>query len=269
MKSIYKITILTLLGVLVLTGCQDDFLDRPAKSETNSENFYKTKKEIRLATAGLYGGKIWGQWHNQAYIPLGDILSGNLYLQYQGADLVQLNTFTLSGANARLTIGWTGLFIVVAHCNATINGIIKNTPATVSAADKNAGIAEARFIRAMAYYHIAMLWGEVPIIEDNAKLIQSPLINKNKADDVYRFISEDLIFAAENLPEVDEKGRVTAWSAKGMLSKVYLTWAGLGQLGGTRNQDYLDKAKLYAKDVIENSGLALLPSYYDLFRTQY
>ena len=93
--------------------------------------------------------------------------------------------------------------------------------------------------------------------------------DRNRTADVYRFITEDLTFATENLPETDEKGRVTSWSAKGMLSKVYLTWAGLGQLGGTRNQDYLDKAKLYAKDVIENSGSVLFPSYYDLFRTQY
>ena len=267
MKSIYKITILTLLGVLVLSGCADDFLDRPNLSETNTENFYKTKQEIRLATAGLYGGKVWGQWHNSAYIPLGDILSGNLYLQYQGTDLVQLNTFTLSGSNGRLITGWTGLNIIVGHCNAVIKGI-ENAPATVSATDKNAGLAEARFIRAMAYYHLVMLWGEVPIIEDNTKLIKSPLVNKNRTADVYRFITEDLTFAAENLPKTDEKGRVTSWSAKGMLSKVYLTWAGLGQLGGTRNQDYLDKAKLYAKDVIENSGSVLFPSYYDLFKTQ-
>ncbi|MBZ4040862.1 RagB/SusD family nutrient uptake outer membrane protein [Flavobacterium hibisci] len=269
MNSIYKKCMLTFLGILTLTGCQDDFLDRPSKSEINTENFYQNRKELRLATAALYGGKVWAQWNNTAYLPLGDILSGNFVLQYQGADLVQLNTFTLSGSNARLTAGWGALYIIIAHCNTTIKAITEKTPASVAVKDKNAAIAEARFIRAMAYYHLAMLWGEVPIIEDNSKLIQSPLINKNKTADVYRFISEDLIFAAENLPSTDEKGRVTTWSAKGMLSKVYLTMSGLGQSGGTRNQEYLDKAKTYAKDVIENSGLTLLPNYANLFKTQF
>jgi hypothetical protein len=268
MKSIYKITVSALLGLMVLTGCQDDFLDRPAQSEISTENFYQTKQEIRLATASLYS-RVWAQWNNLAYIPLGDILSGNLVIPWQGADLVQLNTFTLSGSNQRLTDGWTGLYTIVAHCNGTIKGINENTPATVAVADKNAGLAEARFIRAMAYYHLVMFWGEVPIIEDNTKLIKSPLVNKNRAADVYRFIIEDLTFAAENLRATDEKGRLTSWSAKGMLSKVYLTLSGLGQLGGDRNQDYLNKAKLYAKDVIENSGLDLLPSYPDLFKTQF
>jgi len=107
MKSIYKITVSTLLGLMVLTGCQDDFLDRPAQSEISTENFYQTKQEIRLATASLYS-RVWAQWNNLAYIPLGDILGGNLVIPWQGADLVQLNTFTLSGSNQRLTDGWTG-----------------------------------------------------------------------------------------------------------------------------------------------------------------
>lgn len=269
MKYIYLKIICVLFAVFFAVSCQNDFLDRPSLSEISTENFYKTKGELRLATAALYGGRVWAQWNNLAYLPLGDILSGNLILVYQGADLVQLNTFTLSGSNPRLIAGWNSLYIIVGHCNTTIKAIIENTPATVSEADKNAAIAEARFIRAMAYYHLVMLWGEVPIIEDNSKLIESPLVNKNKIADGYRFIAEDLIFAAENLPETDEKGRVTSWSAKGMLSKVYLTMAGLGQSGADRKQEYLDLAIIYAKDVLENSGLVLLPSYKDLFRTQF
>ena len=265
MKYIYKICVL--FTVLLTVSCQDDFLDRPSLSEISAENFYQTKEELRLATAALYG-KPWARWHNEAYIPLGDVMSGNIIIPYQGADLVELNTFTISGSNGRSYSGWKGLYMVVAHCNTTINGI-ENTSATIAEADKNAAIAEAKFIRAMAYYHLALLWGEVPIIEDNTKLIASPLINRNITADVYRFIAEDLIFAAENLPLTDAPGRVTTWSAKGLLSKVYLTMAGLGQSGGTRNQEYLDLAKNTAKDVIENSGLDLLPSYYDLFRTQY
>lgn len=269
MKYLQIKKISLLITAILAVSCSSDFLDRPSQSDISTENFYKTKEEIRLATAALYGGRIWAQWNNSAYLPLGDILSGNLILKYQGADLVQLNTFTLSGSNGRLITGWNSLYIIVGHCNATINSIIEKTPATVSEADKNAAIAEAKFIRAIAYYRLGMLWGEVPIIEDNRKLISSPLINKNRREDVFRFITEDLIFAAEHLPATDEKGRVTSWSAKGMLSKVYLTMAGLGQSGGTRKQEYLDLAKSYAKDVIENSGLTLLPSYANLFRSQY
>ncbi|PKQ46625.1 RagB/SusD family nutrient uptake outer membrane protein [Confluentibacter flavum] len=268
MKNINFKLICVLFAVFFAVSCSKDFLERPSLSEISTENFYQTKEELRLATAGLYAGKVWGEYHNRAIIAIGDVLGGNLVLPWGGQDLVELNTFTLSGTNDRLVSCWKGLYFVVGHCNATINGI-ENAPATIAEADKNAAIAEARFIRAMAYYHLVMTWGEVPIYEDYAELISSPLVNKNIVADGYRFITEDLIFAAENLPETDEKGRVTSWSAKGLLSKVYLTMAGLGQSGGTRNQEYLDLAKNYAKDVIENSGSVLLPSYKDLFKTQF
>ena len=267
MKYINFKNICVIFTILFMVSCQDDFLDRPSQSDISTENFYQSKEDLRLATAALYG-KPWAQWNNKTYLPLGDVMSGNVVVPYQGGDLVELNTFTLNGSNARLTTGWKALYIVITHCNITIKAI-ENTKATIAETDKNAAISEAKFIRAMAYYHLVLLWGDVPIIEDVQKLITSPLVNRNKKEDVYRFITEDLIFASENLPKTDQPGRVTTWSAKGLLSKVYLTMAGLGQSGGTRNQEYLDLAKSTAKDVIENSGLVLFPSYKDLFRTQF
>jgi hypothetical protein len=135
-------------------------------------------------------------------------------------------------------------------------------------ADKNAAIAEAKFMRAVAYYHLAVYWGAVPIIEDNSKLIENPLLPRNIVSDVYKFAANDLTYAAQYLPNTDEKGRVTTWSAQGMLGKVYLTMAGVGKSGGSRDQALLDSAKKYAGNVCKNSGLTLLPNYADLFKAQ-
>jgi len=199
---------------------------------------------------------------------LGDALSGNAYYPYWG-DLVQLYTRTITGQNSIVSSGWTGLYNVIAQCNTVINAIQQQASASISATDKNAAIGEAKFIRAVAYYHLALLWGAVPIVEDNTKLINHPLLNRNIVSDVYKFINNDLSFAVQNLPATDATGRVTTWSAQGMLAKVYLTEAGLGQSGGTRDQALLDSAKKYAGSVCKNSGLSLLPNYYNLFKAQY
>jgi len=267
MKSINKIIILLLL-LVAIAGCDTGFLDRPSQSTISSNNFYQTTSDLRLATANLYGGSDWWQWHYGAFLPLGDILSGNAYFPWFG-DFVQLYTRTITAQNSVMQSAWIGLYNVVAQCNTTINGINQYAPASVSDKDKNAAIAEARFIRAVAYYHLAMHWGAVPIIEDNSKLINDPLLNRNIVTDVYKFIANDLTFAAKNLPATDVPGRVTTWSAQGMLGKAYLTMAGLGQTGGIRNQAYLDSAKFYAGNVCKNSGIALHPSYSELFKTQF
>jgi len=267
MRSINKIFIV-LLFAAAIAGCQKSFLDRPSSSQISSNNFYQTTSDLRLATASLYGGSPWWQWHNGALLLLGDVMSGNAYFGYWG-DLVQLYTRTITGQNGIVTSGWTGLYNVIAQCNTVINAIQQQASSSIPEADKNAAIGEAKFIRAVAYYHLAVLWGAVPIIEDNTKLIKQPLLNRNIVSDVYKFITNDLSFAVQNLPGTDETGRLTTWSAQGMLAKVYLTEAGLGQSGGVRDQALLDSAIKYAGNVCKNSGLSLLPSYYNLFRAQY
>ncbi|GGA81880.1 RagB/SusD family nutrient uptake outer membrane protein [Puia dinghuensis] len=268
MKSINKITIFLLLAAAA-AGCKKSFLDRPSTSQISSATFYKTTSDLRLATASLYGGSEWWQWHNGALLPFGDVMSGNAYFPWYG-DLVQLYTRTITGQNGIVSSGWTGLYNVIAQCNTVINAIEQQASSSISATDKNAAIGEAKFVRAVAYYHLAVLWGAVPIIEDNSKLIKQPLVYRNTVSDVYKFIANDLTFAAQNLPNADVAGRVTTWSAQGMLGKVYLTAAGLGQSGGgVRDQALLDSAVKYAGNVCKNSGLSLLPSYYNLFRAQY
>ncbi|MFI5139803.1 MAG: RagB/SusD family nutrient uptake outer membrane protein, partial [Sphingobacteriales bacterium] len=237
MKPINKIVIILLLAAAI-AGCKKSFLERPSNSQISSDNFYKTTSDLRLATASLYGGSEWWQFHSNALLPLGDALSGNGYKGYF-PDLDQLFTRTITAQNGIVSSAWAGLYNVIAQCNMVINAIQSQASSSIPAKDKNAAIAEAKFIRAVAYYHLAVYWGAVPIIEDNTKLIQNPLLNRNTVSDVYKFITKDLTYAAQNLPLKDVAGRVTTWSAQGMLGKVYLTMSGLGQ-SGSRNQALLD-----------------------------
>ncbi|MFB9841285.1 RagB/SusD family nutrient uptake outer membrane protein [Mucilaginibacter ginsenosidivorans] len=264
MKPINKIVIILAFGAAI-AGCKKSFLDRPSTSQISSNNFYQAPADLRLATANLYGGAPWWQFQ-QPWLLFGDGLPGTAFYTYYG-DLMQLYTRTITGQNGLVSSGWTGLYNVIGQCNMVINAINKQSSAAIPAVNKNQALAEARFIRAVAYYHLAVYWGAVPIVEDNTKLVNDPLLNRNTVADVYKFITKDLTFAAQNLPATDQPGRVTTWSAQGMLGKVYLTMAGLGQ-NGSRDQALLDSAKKYAGNVCKNSGLELFHSYYDLFKTQ-
>lgn len=247
------------------SSCGDSFLDRPALSDVTSNNFYKTSADLKKATASLYSGGIWGAWSSECYLPIGEVLSGNMVLGYNGG-AVELNTFSVNGYNVNLVTEWRSMYNLIAHANTTINAIEELASADIPAADVNAALGEAKFMRAYAYFTLARLWGDVPIIEDNRKLFSNPLVYRNNTTDVFQFVANDLTFARKHLPVTGngwEKGRLTTWSAQGLLSKVYLTWAGLNQ-SGTRDQALLDSAKLYAGNVCE-SGLSLMTDYADVF----
>jgi hypothetical protein len=197
---------------------------------------------------------------------LGEVLGGNMILGYNGP-AVELNTFSLNGYNANLITEWRSMYNLIAHSNTIIHAIEELAAESIAEEDKNAALAEAKFMRAYAYFTLTRLWGDVPIVEDNRKLYDKPLVYRNHARDVYQFVANDLTFARKKLPVTGDKGRVTTWSAQGLLSKVYLTWSGLNQ-SGTRDQSLLDSAKLYAGNVCENSGLSLMADYADVFKYQ-
>jgi hypothetical protein len=167
--------------------------------------------------------------------------------------------------DANLIEAWSALYKVVAQSNMVMSNILAKAE-NVTVEQINASIAECRFMRAAAYFHLVRAWGPVMIIEDNVELVEMPEVPLNPVEDVYQFIIRDLTWAARYLPETDTPGRVTRWSAEGMLSKVYLAFSGYGSTDGMRNQALLDSAKYYAADVCNNSGLKLMDNYADLFK---
>ena len=76
-------------------------------------------------------------------------------------------------------------------------------------------------------------------------------ISKNTVTSIWRFITREMRAVAEDLPATAiQAGRLTKWSAEGMLARFYLTRAGVEANGGARNQAFLDSAKYYAQRVI-------------------
>ncbi|WP_461631441.1 RagB/SusD family nutrient uptake outer membrane protein [Labilibaculum euxinus] len=269
MKLKSKIIYLTVAIAGLLASCSDTFLDRPPLSNISSGNFYQTSEDLRLATAALYAGAQWGSLSYFSFLQIGEVMSGNMILGYND-DAVQINNFAVTGLNSAVITYWRSMYAVIQHCNITINAITEKAPNTISAEEINGAIAEAKFIRGYAYLNLAVLWGDVPIIEDLNDLINDPLKERNIADDVYQFVVNDLTYAAKYLPVSDEKGRVTTWSAQGLLAKTYLTWSGLNSTsGGQRNEALLDSAKLYAGNVCHDSGLELMDSYEDVFKYEF
>lgn len=245
----------------LLTACADFLNVEPEDSITMGE-FYKSEANIRQNTASLYTMKSWQAFSHQFMWMAGDELSGDLYYTYDQEG--QFYYMSFGANNAFLTQGWQGLYRVISFANNIINTMPEL--ARANGVDEEAitrGLAEARCIRATAYYHLTEYWGDVTIVEDNVAM-QSAILRRNTQASVYRFIVEDLTYAMNNLPATDSQpGRATKWSAMGMLAKVYLTMA--SHLEDSRSDEYFGRAKDLAADVINNSGLSLWGDYSTLF----
>jgi len=262
MNKIFYI-ILSISLTLGLGACSDSFLERVPEGAYVDATFYTSAAALKAATAPLYT-RAWFDYNVRPAVAVGSLRANDAYNPWMNPSYT---LFTVTSLDDGLSGTWKGFYSVVTMANATMDAI--NTKATgVTEEQKQQAIAECRLMRGIAYFYLLRVWGPVILIEDNVKTVDNPILPRNREEDVFQFIINDLTYAANHLPKVWDKGRATSWGAKGMLAKVYLARAGWRK-GGTRDQADLDKAIEYAGDVCENSGLNLLPKYEDLFKYRF
>lgn len=268
MKTINKIILLSILAAsFTFFGCED-FLDYTPNDRVTLDNFFNSPADLQTATAGLYN-KVWFDFNDKFYYGLGDGRSNNLMAPYSDY-IYPFTTLTETSLTGPLVSAWKSFYNVVGQSNNTINNIRKNAK-NVTEEQKNEAIAEARFMRGTAYWYLASLWGNTIIIEDNTTLVNNPIVNTNPRLDVFEFAIRDLEFAAKYLPETaSAAGRLTKYSAYGMLSRLYLSRAGLGDNpnSGVRDASYMELARKAAQKVCENTSLILMENYADLYYVQ-
>src|SRR5579872_5766993 len=268
MKQRLTILVLSLLGISVMPGCKKSFLNRPPLGSPTSGTFYQSDAEILEGTGPLYNGS-WNGYNGTSLQYIGDVMGGNSTTDnYQGRGAYLNFSVSATDPSGALQSAYNALWSVVANANIVAFNI-KSAGSGASTAAKTEGLAECYVMRAAAYYYLTLIWGEVPVIYDNISQLGDTTIRRNTLSDDWQFQINDLQWAMKNLPSTPvQPARVTKWSAEGLLARAYLIRSGLKGGGGQRTQTDLDSAKMYASDVCNNSGLALLPSYYNLFTSK-
>ncbi len=274
MKNIiYSLGFIT---VFLLSSC--DFLDIENTYQLNQETFFDSDDACYAATAPLYN-YVWYNFNDKFYYGMGDGRANNITAQYSDY-IYPYTNLTETALSTGLSDAWTSFYTVVSQANNTIYNIETYSTSDVSEATKIECIAEARFMRGVAYWYLGSLW-DAAILTTNptSDMVDNYVVPANPCADVMEFAIRDLEYAAYYLPtKAHDTGRVTRYSALGMLSRFYLCMAGLTTSGiydgtnvatdknrGTRNEYYLDLAKKAALRVINESSAALLPDYGDLF----
>lgn len=275
MKKNILISAVLVAGSLSMISC-DDFLTTQNTTQGNDESFLDSDASVAATTSPLYN-YVWNSFNDKAYYSMGDGRANNLTARWSDYIFPYTN-FTETALSPGLEDSWNALYSVVAQSNNVINRIEKYSSSAVSEAAKTQGMAEARFMRGLAYWYIGSLWNKGIIYTNTIEASANTVTPAHRMTDVMEFAIRDMEYAAANLSESQANpGRVTCYSAFGMLSRFYLSMAGLttdGEYDGTniatdfdrgnRNPYYLNLAKEAALKCIQGP-YRLLDNYGDLF----
>ncbi|MDR2057170.1 MAG: RagB/SusD family nutrient uptake outer membrane protein [Dysgonamonadaceae bacterium] len=228
MKTIIKYSILTLTTFLF--GQCNDYLNQLPTDQIITEDFFRsgTPAEIESAINSVYQPLQSSYMYNLRMWTL-DIVAGEGRVGNEaggnGLETVQLSNFTTTSDNNGAKELWRGPWRGINRANWILNNI--DISQNIVGADKVTQYkGEAHFLRALFYFNLVRLFGDVPLFTRQQMASDNLKVPRTNKDIVYQQIIKDLEDASGELPEMFESeniGRATSGAALGLLSKVYLT----------------------------------------------
>lgn len=254
-KSIY----LLFIGGL-MTSCEKSFLSEENKSALTQGEYFTNATQAQAAINGIYPML---QTLNQEIEYQGDAVWSLLEMSTghvnKGGSLYKQATINhVNSANEPVYhILWTGFYNGISNANLSI----KRIPGiNMNESQKKSLLGEAHFLRAIYYFYLVRLYGDIPLMTEPVDFSSPDLYPKRAPKDkVYELIISDLKIAEQSgLPNIDTKGKASAGAAKSLLSSVYLTMAGYPL---NKGQEYYQLAAEKAKEVIDAGYYTLFDSY--------
>lgn len=219
MKKIIYILIL----ISTLVGCEGQ-LDQVNPNVLTQENFWKTENDVLTGLAATYKylkqttNGYWGYRVVQLQSGRGD----DFFIRNDNRDMYLLSTFTNSPTTSIPGYLFTGAYTGIFRANQ----VIENTPnAEISEEQKRQFIAEAKFLRALNYYHLVINFGAVPIHTSVPKSRDEYFTKQSSEEEVWAQVMGDFEEAKANLPlsyPPEWVGRATKGAAIGYLGKAYV-----------------------------------------------
>ncbi|MDR3220171.1 MAG: RagB/SusD family nutrient uptake outer membrane protein [Dysgonamonadaceae bacterium] len=202
MRTVFRSFLPIALASIVLLSC-NDFLAVDSKRGASEGQQWETLEDTRAALMGVYGLMRAALAENNTHWICGDLRMGD-FTSHNRGDIQCVINSELSKPHALLTgvSNWRRFYAVI---NAAAV-FIEKAPRTVeldrsySAQNLEYDIAQARAIRAFAYFYMVRIWGDVPLVTYSYDNGSFPALYRSGAQTVLNYAKVELLAAAQELP---------------------------------------------------------------------
>ncbi|MBK8515966.1 MAG: RagB/SusD family nutrient uptake outer membrane protein [Saprospiraceae bacterium] len=256
-----KYIILAAIGFTFYACDTEEFLNPLPDSAVVADAFFKNDASLLAGIMGIYDA-IQGVNDNTT----SSLINSNRGVQFEylftehrsdntkSATLegskADFHRYLVDPNNVQSEDYYQSMYEVIFRANNVLNYID-----VANASNKAKYSAEAKFLRAYAYFNLVRLFGDVPLVtevvgaEDNEKLFTRVPVAQ-----IYQLIESDFKEAISNLDNT-YNSRASKAAAQGLLAKVYLT---------QDNRNYAGAAQL-CQDIISSGKYGLQANFSDVF----
>lgn len=276
MKKYQYILALSALLSGSLSSCIGD-LDQFPHIEETGKTVYTNPENYKMALAKLYasfvicgqekggGNKDFetnkGYDYMRSYINLQELTTDEMAYTWSGV-IFNLCQHEWSKTDIFASDMYYQIYFSISICNEFLRNATEEAISGFPEADQNeirVFRSEARFLRALAYFHAMDLFGNIPFVTENDP-VGSFLPPQYTSKQIFEFIVSELSDIEDKLPAASqvEYGRVSNAAVNALLARVYLN-----------SEIYTDKGYytecIAACNKVIKSGFRLTNNYQSLF----
>ncbi|WP_295231579.1 RagB/SusD family nutrient uptake outer membrane protein [uncultured Chryseobacterium sp.] len=212
--------------LLLLQSCSSDLLNTSPEATKVTSQFYTDASQIEQGINAVYGTLQYTGQYQQAMLVIGEIPSDNTYDEVPANDSFtygEFDFFTIQPNNSLIASTWKDHYIGIQQANIILNRI--DAIQDMAQATKSNRIGEMKFLRALMYFNLVRVFGDVPLVTKETTNVNDYFgQGRTPVSEVYAFIEKELKDAIPLLPAATtQKGRVTKAAAMGILGKVLIT----------------------------------------------
>ena len=260
-----------------MTSCSASFLDVESKKESTSDNFYRTENDAWRALIGCYDGwQCTSSCAQCAFYFASEVMADECFAGVGNTDprnFQVLDRFDVNQSPSDMNIletEWKNYYAAVYRCNELLAH--EGQISWGSEETKGTYLGECHAIRALCYFDMVRLWGNIPLFTEP--------VNENRAqanpDEVYNVIFSDLLYAVNNIPATaypksaaaSNDGHITKYAASALLARVYLYYTGYygkePQVEGVTKSSVLQGLEDFIA-VAESEGYGLVDEFKNLW----
>ncbi|MBC8110594.1 MAG: RagB/SusD family nutrient uptake outer membrane protein [Verrucomicrobia bacterium] len=223
MKNISCIFIL-----LLLVSC-NKFLEVKPKESISDLTPITDKTSAETALRGVYSGLASADYYGTGFQSIGYLSGDNIQWTGSQSQVQEFINHKVNAENATISGVWIAIYWTINRANNVISRVPEVTDPFLTQDLKNQYIGEAYFIRALAYFDLARVWGGVPIV---TQLTLTPTDNigivRSTTAETYAQVLNDLETAETLLPLTTDRYRATRKTVWALKARFYLyqnNWA--------------------------------------------
>jgi starch-binding outer membrane protein, SusD/RagB family len=225
----FKYFIPLMLALLLFATACEDVLDHKNPNVPTDVTFWQTPDDAEKGITAVYHNLVQiGVYSRWLFFRM-DLASDEGYSNSPWTELANWTRFIYTNYN----FGPGGVHIWQAHYKTIFrtNQVLDNVPNIqfTNETRKNQILGEAKFIRALMYYNMVILWEDIPLVLQTSRPNDTP--QQRTEAEVWVQIKQDLTDAIALLPETwpaNQLGRATKGAAYGLLAKAHMqthSWA--------------------------------------------